>query len=176
VCLRCQRERHVSKDCDTPFCMSCKKFGHVRDGCNVFLWEKTTNQDTVLKVIAEGSEILVDKVVSPTVANETVTEENYPKLPTAETGPVSPVYAMSSPVWPASGESSPKLIIDETATHEESSDAPAEADGQTIPKTDKTIGVVHDTATEPDAVQETLLKVVDALNSESAEADKCCKC
>jgi hypothetical protein len=60
-----------------------------------------------VKAIDQGQEIQIDKVVSPTVASGKVTESNFPKLPTEDAAPVSPAYALLSPIFPASGESSP---------------------------------------------------------------------
>ena len=38
TCLRCDLNGHVRKNCDTPFCRYCKRYGHEMDTCTGGRW------------------------------------------------------------------------------------------------------------------------------------------
>lgn len=94
---------------DAPFCTHCKKYTHSTEECNAVMWSKNTAPETVAKAIDEGKEVQIDKTVSLTAAD---VEDG---LPSAKEAPASPAFGLLTPVFPASGENSLKLVIDENA-------------------------------------------------------------
>jgi hypothetical protein len=122
----------------------------------------------------QGQDVQIDKVVSPMAAGEETTDSVNSKLLTVDAAPASPAYALLSPVFPDSGESSPKLIIDENVVAETSSAVVAAVGELKDAATDKAKGDGDITVATADALQATLVKVAEALTSESALCS--CRC